>query len=91
VIDNPQGTDFGDLDVGFRLVRKPGYQGIESMKLDRITRQRFPEAKSQFSSDRVVLLKLKNRSPYISLHSIRELEELGIVGRTIYKKSPEDD
>ncbi|MDX8496906.1 hypothetical protein RFM99_00600 [Mesorhizobium sp. VK4C] len=91
VLNDPHGKDFGDIDVGFRLEKKPAFAGLRHSELHRMTRRNFPEQSfsSQFDAHRdVVLRKLKNRSPYISLHSPYDLEEIETTFQTLDLDAP---
>jgi predicted nucleotidyltransferase/predicted transcriptional regulator len=80
---NPENIDFGDIDIAFELKRKID----DYNEFDKVRRKLIQEMKqkgryfSTFDAElnfpkREVLLKLKNRCQYISLHEIEAEKEI---------------
>jgi len=93
---NPSNTEFGDIDIAFELEQKIGnkeefFHQNELLVEAAIQEGRcFPSLWDEMDyARRLVLLKLKDRNPYISLHPIRQEKILETAGfRQIY---PEED
>lgn len=87
---NPDNSDFGDIDIAFELEQKIKdvkeflWQNEQLVEKAKQQGHPFPSLWSEISySHRLVLGKLKNRSPYISLHPIFKEK---ILNTTPYKQ-----
>jgi len=80
---NPQSKDYGDIDFAFELERKiDNYDEYEKTRKKYIcelmkNNKKFPTFDSELNYPRkAVLLKLKNKCQYISLHEIEAEKEI---------------
>jgi hypothetical protein len=84
-------NDLGDVDIGFAVEVKPKFDADDVTGLSKHTERDFPRIPPRnfleflFLPRKVVLRTLKNRSPYISLHSIEDLAKIGVTGATIFR------
>lgn len=87
---NPEADDYGDIDIAYELERKISDEGFsEASQI--IIANAIAEGKV-FSSiveevcypSDLVLRHLKNRSPYISLHRMEDIETLSVPHKQIY-------
>jgi predicted nucleotidyltransferase len=81
--------DLGDLDLAIKLARRPNWTTDNCIAMaDAIDQQMLFHEKLNYP-EKLLRQKIRNRSPYISLHYTDELDrnpELG--GKTIYKFPP---
>lgn len=71
--------EMGDLDLGFSTHRRKPFQKEEWRGWDEFWKRKSPEKQA--------ISRLKGRSPFVSLHPMRELADLRIQHRTIYRLS----
>lgn len=76
---DPSKEDFGDIDIAFKLRRKIGNPDEFMEANDKLVKaaqkngkQFYSNLDKQFYSENLVLLKLKNRNRYISLHPLED-------------------
>lgn len=76
---DPSNEDFGDIDIAFKLRRKIGNPDEFMKANDKLVETAQKNGKQfhsyqdkQFYSEDLVLLKLKNRNRYISLHHLND-------------------
>jgi hypothetical protein len=86
----PDKNDLGDVDIAFAVEVKPGFDAKDVTGLSKRTERLFPHIPPRnfleflFLPRKVVLRTLKNRSPYLSLHPIEDLEKIGVTGMPIF-------
>lgn len=88
---NPEAEDYGDIDIAYELEHKISDDKRFSEASQRIIANAKADGKV-FSSildeicypEDLVLRYLKNRSPYISLHRIKDIETLSAQHKQIY-------
>jgi len=80
---NPENIDFGDIDIAFKIKRKiDDYDEYDKVRKELISEmekkgRHFPTFDAELDfPEREVLLKLKNRCQYISLHEIEAEKEI---------------
>lgn len=88
---NPAADDYGDIDIAYELERKINDDKRFSEESQRIIANAIADGKV-FSSiieevcypSDIVLRYLKNRSPYISLHRVEDIEIISAPHKQIY-------
>ena len=85
-------ADLGDVDVAVEYVRKAeGNEGTEwSLQRARESGRQFRNfLEKLFFGDREVQLLLRNRNAYLSLHPMRDLEEIKARSRVVFRARPD--
>ena len=87
--------DFGDVDAGVKLARRSAHRRLVDQLEERKQQggpQRFGSYADWLRYPELEVIKfLKNRSPYLSLRNMHQLEELGAIAtRVLYDRSAGD-